>query len=92
MKKLTGVVTSTKNKNTLIVEVERYHVHPLYEKRVKKTKRYAVHDTLGVKDGDSIEFIECKPISKTKRWIISQVVSDTKKDKKQASKDRKPTK
>lgn len=74
MKALTGKVVSTKNKETAIVAVERFYAHPLYEKRVRRTKRYPVHDELGVKEGDVVRFVQGRPISKTKKWKIMEVL------------------
>lgn len=75
MKKFTGRVVSTKNKNTAIVEIVRFRIHPLYEKRVKRTKRYAVHDTVGVSVGDTVIFQDSKPFSKTKHWLIQTSIA-----------------
>jgi len=74
VKKFVGLVVSNKNKNTAIVEVTRFLVHPLYEKRVKRTKRYPTHDEVGVNLGDKVLFAESRPYSKTKRWKIVQVL------------------
>lgn len=74
MRKFVGLVVSNKNKSTAIVEVTRFLVHPLYEKRVKRTKRYPTHDEIGVAMGDKVEFAESRPYSKTKRWKITQVL------------------
>ncbi|MBI4029061.1 MAG: 30S ribosomal protein S17 [Candidatus Blackburnbacteria bacterium] len=71
MKKFIGLVVSNKNKNTAIVEVTRFLVHPLYEKRMKRTKRYPTHDEIGVNLGDKVLFVESRPYSKTKRWKIT---------------------
>jgi len=70
MKRFIGLVKSTKNQNTAVVEVERLWQHPVYKKRVKRSKRYHCHDQLGVKDGDRVEFQESKPVSKLKRWQV----------------------
>lgn len=75
MKIFQGIVKSTKNINTALVEVERFYVHPLYEKRVKRTKGYAVHTETDVNVGDTVKFIETHPISKTKRWKVIEVLS-----------------
>ena len=45
-------------------------MHPLYGKVMKLSKRYHVHDELGVKEGEKVVFEETRPISKTKRWKI----------------------
>lgn len=74
MKVFSGKAVSLKNQKTAIVEVERFYAHPLYEKRVRRTKRYPVHDEIGVKEGDTVRFTETRPISKTKRWKIVEVV------------------
>lgn len=73
-----GKVVSAKTDKTAIVEVERLVVHPIYKKRVKKTKRFAAHDTLAVKVGDFVEIAETKPYSKTKRFEVKKVINDTK--------------
>lgn len=70
MKKLIGTVISTKNEKTAIVEVERIFRHPLYEKKMRRTKKYHVHDDLGVKVGEKVQFVETRPLSKTKRWRV----------------------
>lgn len=72
MKILTGKAVSVRDK-TVIVEVERFYAHPLYGKRVRRTKRYHVHDEMGVKVGETVAFSETRPLSKTKRWeVIAQ--------------------
>ena len=69
-----GRVISTKLKNTATVLVERLAMHPLYKKTFIRTKKYLVGDFVGVKEGDVVEFINCKPISKNKHWKIVKVV------------------
>lgn len=73
MKIRTGKVVSTKNQKTAVVVVERFFAHPMYEKRVRRTKRYPVHNEIGAKEGDVVRFSETRPISKTKRWKILEV-------------------
>ena len=79
MKIFTGQVISTKMSKTATVAVERIVVHPIYRKRFKRTKKYQVHDELGVRVGDKVFFTACKPISKLKKWKIIEVVSEKKK-------------
>jgi small subunit ribosomal protein S17 len=67
-------VLSTKLQNTVLVEVERFAVHPLYKKRIKRKKRYIVHDDVGVKEGDKVSILSTKPISKRKRFTVLEVV------------------
>lgn len=70
-KVLNGVAVSKKTEKTVIVEVVRTFMHPKYKKTVKSRKNYAVHDEMNkFKEGDSVTFIESKPISKTKRWTV----------------------
>jgi len=72
-KTLSGVVVSDKTDQTVIVKVDRYVKHPKYQKFIKKSKRYAVHNPENVtKIGDKVEIIETKPISKTKKFIIAK--------------------
>lgn len=72
-----GKVVSAKTLKTVIVEVERLVVHPIYKKRVKKTNRFAAHDELSVKEGDLVEIVETKPYSKTKRFKVEKVINDS---------------
>ena len=68
---LQGVVTSAKRDKTISVKVERRFRHPLYQKTVTRSAKYSVHDPESkYKEGDKVKLIECKPISKTKSWIV----------------------
>jgi small subunit ribosomal protein S17 len=68
---LQGVVVSNKSQKTLSVRVERRFRHPLYNKIVTKSAKYAVHSPdVNYNEGDIVKIIECKPISKTKKWIV----------------------
>jgi small subunit ribosomal protein S17 len=68
---LQGTVVSDKNDKTLVVRVERQVMHPLYKKYIKRSKRYAVHDDANKhKVGDVVRIVECRPISRTKRWQV----------------------
>lgn len=75
MKKFTGKVVETKMAKTAKVAVSRLKVHPLYQKRLKIKKVYHVHDELGVKIGDEVKFQGCRPMSKTKKWQIVEIIS-----------------
>jgi len=74
MKILEGVVTRNKMKKTATVLVERFKIHPLYKKRIKVKKKYHAHDEIGVKVGDRVRIQECRPVSKTKRFKIIEVI------------------
>ncbi|MBI5970310.1 MAG: 30S ribosomal protein S17 [Deltaproteobacteria bacterium] len=75
-KTLTGsVVRSGGTGKTVVVSIERLTKHPFYGKYVKRRVRYAVHDEKGeCKAGDKVTIIETRPISKTKRWRVIEVV------------------
>lgn len=66
---LEGDVVSDKTDKTITVLVERRFRHPVYKKYVKRTDKYSAHDENNhYKAGDRVQIIECRPISKTKRW------------------------
>ena len=68
---LQGVVVSDKSAKTVIVQVNRRMMHPVYKKTITRSKKYAAHDEKGqFKIGDKVEIMESKPISKTKRWAV----------------------
>ena len=71
---LQGRVVSDKMDKTITVLVETQRKHPLYGKRVKSSKKYAVHDeTNKAKVGDIVRIVETKPISKTKRFYLKSI-------------------
>jgi small subunit ribosomal protein S17 len=73
---LQGTVVSDKCDKTVTVKVERKIRHPLYNKIIRRSKKYAAHDeTNSCKVGDVVRIIESKPISKSKRWAVSERVS-----------------
>ena len=68
---LTGRVTSDKTDKTITVLVERRVMHPLYKKFIRRSKKYAVHDDANLcKEGDVVSIEECRPISKSKSWVV----------------------
>ena len=72
---LVGKVVSAKNDKTITVLVETYKNHPLYKKRVKYSKKYVAHDEKNVaKEGDTVRLTASKPLSKTKRYVLKEVV------------------
>jgi small subunit ribosomal protein S17 len=71
----TGVVVSAQNDKTVTVLVERQFAHPLYTKQVKKTKKYRAHDeTNEYQTGDVVRIVETRPLSKTKRWRVIELL------------------
>jgi small subunit ribosomal protein S17 len=74
-KERTGLVVSNKMKNTITVNVERSLQHPLYKKVMKRTKKYHADDPRNEANiGDLVRIRETKPISKTKRWKLVEIV------------------
>ena len=66
-----GVVVSDKNDKTIVVEVKTVKVHPKYRKRFTVSTRYKVHDEKNEhQEGDKVSFVECRPLSKDKRWRV----------------------
>jgi len=74
MKQFTGVVIRAKMPKTATVLVERLMRHPIYKKRIRRSKKYLVHDEIGVKLGDRVVIQETRPISKRKRFKIVKVL------------------
>ena len=73
-RKFEGEVVSTAMNKTIIVRVDSMILHPKYNKNYKVSKRYAVHDENGLaKKGDMVKIVECRPISKTKKWRLVEV-------------------
>ena len=75
----TALVISSKMNKSIIVTTERKVMHPIYGKFLKKTTKYYVHDEkneAGV--GDTVKIMESRPMSKTKRWRLVEVVEKVK--------------
>ena len=74
-----GTVLSDKMTKTVIVGVERRVAHPLYGKQVVRTKKYYAHDEEGrAHAGDTVRIVETRPLSKTKRWRVVEVIEQAK--------------
>lgn len=70
-KQFNGRVVSAKGDKTIVVSVETVKTHPKYKKRYTVSRRYQVHDEKNqFSEGDLVKFIECRPISKTKKWRV----------------------
>jgi small subunit ribosomal protein S17 len=75
VKEKTGIVVSDKMNDTRIVAVNDRIVHKRYKKVITRTKRYAVHDSqFNASIGDQVRIRETKPLSKTKKWILINVL------------------
>jgi len=78
-KERVGVVVSDKMSKSVVVSVERQLMHPIYGRTVKIKKRYVAHDeTNDCHVGDTVRIIETRPLSKTKRWRIGEVLERAK--------------
>ena len=70
-----GVVVSDKMEKTVVVKVDRLVKHSVYSKYIKRSVKYKVHDEQNIsKVGDRVQIIECRPLSKDKRWSIKQII------------------
>lgn len=69
-----GVVVSDKMTKTIVVRVDRKKKHPKYGKYFTVSEHYKVHDEHGkYRAGDAVQFVECRPLSKDKRWRVLYV-------------------
>ncbi len=74
-----GLVTSDKMDKTITVAIERKVKHPIYGKFIKQTKKFKAHDEKNdAKSGDTVRIMETRPLSKTKRWRLVEVVERAK--------------
>ncbi len=74
-RRLTGVVTRDKMDKTVVVEVMRTTVHPLYRKVLRVASRYMAHDEQSsARMGDEVVIVESRPVSKRKRWMLEKVL------------------
>jgi small subunit ribosomal protein S17 len=70
-----GVVVSDKMEKTVLVKVDRLVKHSVYSKYIKRSVKYKVHDEHNSsKVGDRVQIIECRPLSKDKRWSLKQII------------------
>lgn len=74
-KSRTGRVVSTGMQKTIVVECERRLRHRLYDKEVRRVKKYHVHDEREeAQVGDTVRFVDTRPISRNKRWRLQEIV------------------
>src|SRR5260221_13157718 len=70
-----GQVVSTRMQKTIVVEVSRRVQHPLYKRIIGKRKKFYAHDEqANAKLGDVVRIVECRPLSKLKRWRLADVI------------------
>ncbi|MCG9892637.1 MAG: 30S ribosomal protein S17 [Thermosynechococcaceae cyanobacterium MS004] len=80
VKERVGVVVSDKMDKTVVVAVENRAPHPKYGKIVVKTRRYKAHDEENsCNEGDRVRIRETRPLSRTKRWIVAEILSSATK-------------
>jgi small subunit ribosomal protein S17 len=78
-KERTGVVTSNKMDKSITVAIKWKEKHPIYGKFVNKTKKYHAHDEKNECNiGDIVRIMETRPLSKTKRWRLVQIIERAK--------------
>lgn len=70
----TGVVVSDRMNKTVVVRMTRQFAHPLYGKQVSRSKQVKAHDEQGARAGDKVLIMETRPMSKTKRWRVVEIV------------------
>lgn len=74
-----GMVVSNGMDKTVVVSVERLMKHPFYKKYIKRTKKFKAHDDQNeCQVGDKVKIMETRPLSKTKRWRVVEVVEKAK--------------
>jgi small subunit ribosomal protein S17 len=80
VKERVGVVVSDKMDKTVVVAIENRAPHPKYGKIVVKTRRYKAHDEENTcNEGDRVRIRETRPMSRTKRWIVAEILSSATK-------------
>lgn len=79
VKERVGEVVSDKMDKTIVVAIENRSPHPKYGKIVVRTKKYKVHDAENqCKIGDRVKIKETRPLSKTKRWMVEEIIESGK--------------
>ena len=73
-----GIVVSNKMQKTVVVRIERRVQHPLYGKVVIRTEKFKAHDIIGCDEGDRVEIMETRPLSKDKHWRVTQIIEKVK--------------
>lgn len=72
---LTGIVSSDKREKTITVTITSRETHPVYKKQYTVTRKYSAHDEKGLaKEGDRVVIAESRPFSKTKNWVLVEVL------------------
>jgi len=78
-KEMTGVVVSDKMDKTRVVAIETWKVVPKYQKRVRSTRKVKAHDEdNSARTGDLVRIVECRPLSRDKKWRIAEILEKSK--------------
>jgi len=79
IKTKTGKVVSNSMEKSIVVKVEYLVSHPLYKKRIKKSTKFMAHDEKDICSiGDKVKIVETRPLSKRKRWRVTEILERTK--------------
>jgi len=74
-RQFTGLVTSVSMQDSITVRVKKSKLHPLYKKVVREYKKYIAHNMMeGIQVGDQVKIIETRPVSKRKRWLVTEKI------------------
>ncbi|HEX2980007.1 MAG TPA: 30S ribosomal protein S17 [Anaerolineaceae bacterium] len=71
---MTGIVTSNKMQKTVVVQITRAYRHPLYHKVVQSSKRVKAHDELNCQEGDEVQIVESRHLSRDIAWVVEAIV------------------
>ena len=69
-----GVVTTAKMQKTVVVSVARLVRHGFYKKTIRRTSTFMAHDELGARAGDRVRIVETRPLSRSKRWRVAEIL------------------
>jgi small subunit ribosomal protein S17 len=70
-----GVVVSNKMQKSIVVRVDRTVKHPIYQKVIRRSEKYMAHsEDPSIKEGDTVRIMECRPLSRGKRWRLLEIV------------------
>lgn len=75
-----GVVTSNRMQKTVVVRTTQSFRHPLYGKVVESQHKLVAHDELNCKIGDQVRLVESRPMSRTKRWVVAEILHTEEKE------------
>lgn len=71
-----GIVVSDKMEKTILVKISERRPHPLYEKLMKRSKKFMAENLIGAKMGDTVRISSSRPLSKRKRWTVLEVLKN----------------